>query len=83
MRPPRSTLPEFIGGPEDGLVLDEALWQQLQLEQLPGGEDLIPMLLEGSDTGDFEEGDEVELVLKGFYVEEEDSDPPRFRWVPL
>lgn len=72
---------EFVGGPEDGRFLDEDLLRQLGPTLDAGDEGRIPLLLRGDETASFEPGDEIEVVLLGFYVREKGSNPPKFRWI--
>lgn len=73
---------EFIGGPEDGRLVDSSLLESFEFEIDAGGQAPIPLLLRMDDQPDFEAGDEVELQFLGVYVAQGVRDGRlRFEWM--
>ena len=72
---------EFIGGPEDGRIVE--LSAAVALNIPAPSEAAVPLLLHG-DLSDVREGDEIELTLLGQYVPaSRKGDCVKYEWVPL
>ena len=75
---------EFVGGPEDGRILD--LGECPVLVTTGEAEDVgrVPMLLALDNFEDLEEGDELEVVILGHYVSTRSvGNCAKFDWIPL
>ena len=73
---------EFIGGPEDGRIVDTGSLPLLKVSDPAAGIREIPMFLRLDDDFKLEEGDEVELVLLGQYVcESTAGERLKYHWV--
>ena len=59
---------EFIGGPEDGRLMDSSVLESLEFEIDSEGYGHIPLMLRMDEQPDFEAGDEVELQFLGVYI---------------
>ncbi len=75
---------EFIGGPEDGGMLELGDSPAVVAAEEAEAAGRVPMLLALDDVERLEEGDEFDLVILGCYVSHScEGSCARFRWVPL
>ncbi len=82
MKPKRVEQVEFIGGPEDGRVIDSRSLPLLKVAVGDDGTREIPMFVRLDDDFEVEEGDELELVLIGQYVcEPGEGERLKYRWL--
>ena len=75
---------EFVGGPEDGRILDLSECPALVTAGEAGDGGKVPMFLALDHLENFEEGDELELVILGHYVSQRNvGNCAKFDWIPL
>lgn len=73
---------EFIGGPEDGLLVEPEKIAASTLMLSIGDDDEIPVVFSTGGACDFEPGDGVEIVFLGVYIRESGPGPQNYQWMP-
>jgi hypothetical protein len=82
MKPNAVDQAEFIGGPEDGRIVDRTSLPLLRVSDDDEGVREIPMFILIDEDLDLQDGDELELILIGQYVcEETGGERLKYRWV--
>ena len=72
---------EFIGGPEDGRILDASFLDNFEFDSDSGEHANIRLMMKLGDPRPLEVGDEQELQLLGEYVAKEVKDGRlRYEW---
>ncbi|MEO7097795.1 MAG: hypothetical protein ABI162_00420 [Luteolibacter sp.] len=75
-------LVEFIGGPEDGRLLDSSFLDCFEFEMDAQEHGSIPLMLNMDGQQEFEAGDEVEVQLLGVYVAKKvEGGRLKFEWI--
>ena len=75
---------EFVGGPEDGRILELNECPAMVTAEDAGEVGKVPMFLAMDNFENFEEGDELELVILGHYVSYRSvGNCAKFNWIPM
>ena len=75
---------EFVGGPEDGRILELREYPAMVTAEEAEEVGKVPMFLAMDNLEDYEEGDELELVILGHYVSYRSvGDCAKFDWIPM
>ena len=75
---------EFVGGPEDGRILEFSECPALVTTEEAGEVGKVPMFLAMDNFENFKEGDELELIILGHYVSHRNvGDCAKFDWIPM
>ena len=75
---------EFVGGPEDGRILELSECPAMLTAEEAEDIGKVPMFLAMDNLEGFEEGDELELVILGHYVSYRCvGNCAKFDWIPL
>lgn len=75
---------EFVGGPEDGRVLELSDCPAMVTAEEAEITGKVPMFLAMDGVDRLEKGDELELVILGYYVSDRCvGNCAKFEWVPV
>jgi hypothetical protein len=75
---------ELLGGPEDGRILERADWPMMVTVADAPSTGKIPLVIALDDPPTLEEGDEIELLILGYYgFCRVAGDCAKFEWFPL
>ncbi|MCW1923073.1 hypothetical protein OKA05_10960 [Luteolibacter arcticus] len=75
---------EFVGGPEDGRILELSDCPAMVTAEEAEEIGKVSMFLAMDNLESFEEGDELELIILGHYVSSSsDGSCAKFDWVPF